>query len=73
MLDTYAADRQKLADDLLWGVDGPNGIAAFLGINPRRCYYLIDRQVIPVRKIGHRTITASRAELRRLFAGTAAA
>jgi hypothetical protein len=71
MLNTLAAQREKLADDLIWGVDGPDGIAAFLGIHPRRCYYLIDRQAIPVRKIGHRTIIASRSELRRLFGGAA--
>jgi len=64
------ADHEKL--DLLWGVDGPDGIAAFLGIPARKCYYLIDRGAIPVNKIGHRTIAASRRELRRIFGGAAA-
>jgi hypothetical protein len=58
---------QSLSSDLIWGVDGPDGIAAFLGIDPVRAYYLIQRGKIPTRKLGHRTITASRAELRRFF------
>jgi hypothetical protein len=32
-----------LADDLLWGVDGKDGMAAFLNIKPSRAYYLIGR------------------------------
>jgi hypothetical protein len=61
-----------LADDLLWGVDGIDGIAAFLNIPPGRAYYLIDRGVLPVKKHSHRIITARRSELRRLFGGDAA-
>jgi hypothetical protein len=57
-----------LAADLLWGVDGKDGIAAFIGVDVRKCYYLISRGEIPTKKLGHRTITASRRELRRLFA-----
>jgi hypothetical protein len=63
-------DDQATADvgeDLIWGVDGANGIAAFLGIDVRRAYYLIRRGRIPVRHHGHRTVTASRSELRALF------
>jgi len=48
MHDTTVADHRNLADDILWGVDGPNGIAAFLGISARRCYYLIESGAIPV-------------------------
>ncbi len=62
----------SLAADLIWGVDGEHGIAAELNIKPEKAYYLIAKGVIPVRKHGHRTITASRKELRRLFAGEAA-
>jgi hypothetical protein len=58
---------QSLSDDLIWGVDGDKGIAAELKIPPRKAYYLIGRGKIPVRKIGARTIVASRAELRRAF------
>jgi hypothetical protein len=72
MSKTNTALPETLADDLLWGVDGPDGIAAELGIPVRRAYYLIGIGKIPVRKIGHRTIAASRAELRRLFAPEAA-
>ncbi|MGA7183466.1 MAG: hypothetical protein WBY67_09190 [Pseudolabrys sp.] len=55
------------ADDLLWGVDGKDGVAAFLNIKPSRAYYLIGRGVIPVKKHSHRIITASRSKLRRHF------
>jgi hypothetical protein len=48
--------------DLLWGVDS---IAAFLKIKPAKAYYLIARGKLPVRKHGHRTISALRSELRR--------
>ncbi|TMJ82366.1 MAG: helix-turn-helix domain-containing protein [Alphaproteobacteria bacterium] len=58
----------NLASDLLWGVDGPNGIARYLGIDTRKAYYLISSGRLPIRKLGRRTIAASRAELRRLFA-----
>jgi hypothetical protein len=59
--------RTPLSDDLLWGVDGPDGIAKFLGIPARKAYDLIARKKLPVRKLGPRTITASRHELRRVF------
>jgi hypothetical protein len=62
-----SSPRERLAEDLLWGVDGDNGIAAFLGIDARKCYYLIDRGKIPVQRLGHKTITASRRALRQLF------
>jgi hypothetical protein len=53
MLRANPTDHQKLADDLIWGVDGPNGIAAYLGIKPRKAYYLIAKGVIPVDRKGH--------------------
>jgi hypothetical protein len=62
----------KLADDIIWGVDGENGIAAFLGIDTRKAYYLIDRGKIPAQKLGRKTITASRSQLRRIFTPAAA-
>jgi hypothetical protein len=65
-----ASDDDDLARDILWGVDGPNGIAAFLNIPPARAYYLIARKALPVRKHSHRIITASRRELRRVFAAS---
>jgi hypothetical protein len=61
-------DKQPpLADDLIWGVGGPDGIAAYLGIDVRKARYLIDRGEIPVQRKGHRTIVGSRSELRRVF------
>ena len=52
-----------VTDDVIWGVGGPNGIAAFLNIKPARAYYLISIKAIPVNKVSHRIITASRREL----------
>jgi hypothetical protein len=52
--------------DFIWGVAGENGIAAFLNLEARQAYYLIDKGLIPVRKLGHRTIVASRAQLRKI-------
>jgi hypothetical protein len=56
-----------LADDLLWGVRGPKGIAAFLGIEERKARHLIDKGIIPVERLAHRTIIASRRQLRARF------
>ena len=56
-----------LARDILWGVNGPDGIAAFLNIPPARAYYLIERGALPVRRHFIVFITASRRELRRCF------
>jgi hypothetical protein len=61
---------EDLSADLLWGVDGEGGIAEFLNIPPEKVYYLIRSKRLPVRKFGHRTIVASKKELRRLFAAT---
>jgi hypothetical protein len=58
---------EDLSDDILWGVRGRNGIARFIGRTERETYYLIDRQMLPVKKLGHRTITASKRQLRKLF------
>ena len=33
-----------LAQDLIWGVGGRNGIAAYLRIKPRQVYYLIGEE-----------------------------
>jgi hypothetical protein len=58
---------ELLADDTIWGVSGEHGIAAEIGRTPAQVYYLIARGVLPVRKLGHRTVVASRAQLRRLI------
>jgi hypothetical protein len=57
----------KLAEDLIWGVDGPNGIAAELGIPLRKAYHPISKGAIPVRKLGAKTIVASKSALRARF------
>jgi hypothetical protein len=70
---THSYDKQPLADDLIWGVAGADGIAAYLGIDVRKARYLIERGLIPVQRKGHRTIVSSRSALRRAFAGDAKA
>jgi hypothetical protein len=54
----------RLADDLIWGVKGPKGIAAEIGTTERHARYLIDKGIIPTGKAGHKTIFAFRSELR---------
>jgi excisionase family DNA binding protein len=61
---------QELAEDLIWGVDGENGIAAYLNLPVRKTYRLIAAGKLPVLKLGHRTITASKSKLRRHFTTT---
>ena len=58
---------EPLSGDLIWGVGGVNGLAAELGIPPQRAYYLIPQGKLPVAKLGHRTLVASRKQLRRLI------
>jgi hypothetical protein len=60
---------ERLAEDLIWGVKGPNGIAAELGTTERHAYYLIQSGKIPHRKLGPRTIVASRSALRAYMRG----
>lgn len=67
MPTTSGNAREVLAHDILWGVDGPDGIANYLGIPPHKCYYLIRCGKIPIKKLSHRIICASRAELSRAF------
>jgi excisionase family DNA binding protein len=62
--------QQQLAEDLLWGVDGEDGIAKFLNIPVRKTYRLIAAGKLPVLRLGHRTITASKSNLRRHFRTT---
>ena len=57
-----------LAEDLL---DGADEIAAFLGWKPRRVFYAVEREQIPVTRSGKRII-GSKTKLRRHFAGEAA-
>jgi hypothetical protein len=52
-----------LADDLLFGAQA---IADELGIDTRKTFYLLERHLIPGRKVGG-TWTAMRSQLRRHF------
>jgi hypothetical protein len=61
---TVDAAKNDLPDDLIWGVRGKDGIAAFLRISEAKAYYLISINALPVKKLGRRTITARRSELR---------
>jgi excisionase family DNA binding protein len=65
------AKQDRLADDLIWGISGNDGIAAYLGLSERRTYYLVERGKLPVHRLGPKTIVASKSELRaRLSART---
>jgi hypothetical protein len=60
-----SSEHPALAGDLIWGAAA---IAAELGIEERRAFYLLDRRLIPARKIG--TLwCASRHQLRVAFLG----
>ena len=50
----------ELGSDLVWGA---SGIAADLGLPIRKVIHLIDREILPVGKIGGRVV-ASRKKLR---------
>jgi hypothetical protein len=60
-----------LADDLIWGVAGEDGIAAEIGRKPSEVYALIASGKLghAVTKLGHRTIIASRRKLQRVLTG----
>jgi hypothetical protein len=55
------------SDDLLWGAQA---IADFLGVSVNRVYYLIREDRLPISKLGHKTIVASRKKLARAIADT---
>lgn len=54
--------------DLLWGA---TEIAHEISVSRRQCFYLLERELIPARKIG-RAWVASRDALRRHILGEAA-
>jgi len=62
--DVAAGNEADPAGDLLWGV---NEISRFIRRSRRQTYYLIDRGVIPVRRLSHKVIAGSRAEIRAVF------
>lgn len=60
-----------LAADLIWGVSGEHGIAREINRSESETYYLIASGALgdAVKKLGHRTIVASRTKLRRHLMG----
>ena len=64
-------DSCDVADDILWGVLGDDGIAAFIGKQPAaETYYVISIGALEgVKKLSHRTIVGSKRALRRQFIG----
>jgi hypothetical protein len=68
-MSTTIEDKQDPSTDLLWGAQA---VADFLGISVDRVYYLIRMRRLPISKIGHRTIVASRRKLTRAIADATA-
>jgi len=58
------AEIGTLADDVLWGGDA---IAEYLGRTPTQIYYLASRRLIPTKKVGNKTLVASKRGLRAYF------
>jgi hypothetical protein len=56
---------ESSSHDIAWGV---KSIAAEINAPPGRVYYLISKNLLPIKKHGHRMISASRAALRRAVA-----
>ena len=57
---------EDLADDLL---DGVEAISRFTGLPPRRIYYLAERRLLPVFKLGDRKWQARKSTIRRHLDG----
>lgn len=58
-----------LPTDLLWGA---RAIANYISRPVRTVYYLIDKGVLPVTKLGPKTIVARTSEIDRAFSKNAA-
>ena len=50
----------QLHADLIDGVTGDNGYAAFTGWSARRCYYPLDKGLLPGGKLGGRYVGSKR-------------
>lgn len=50
--------------DLIWGVDA---IATYINRSARQVYFLITKGLIPIKRLGDRTIVARTSELDRYF------
>ena len=56
----------SLGDDLVWGAEG---LARELGINRRRAFYLLQKRLVPARKLGALWVISRNALRRHLGAG----
>jgi len=65
----YPAAYDDDDDDIVWGVEGEHGIAAAVNLPPKKVRRLIQLGLLPVRRHGHRTYSASRRRLRQYCAG----
>jgi excisionase family DNA binding protein len=68
-MSTIEEQQVALSDDLLWG---GQEVADFLGVPLDRVYYLIRTKRLPIAKLGHKTIVASRKKLERAITDTLA-
>jgi hypothetical protein len=57
---------EDLADDLL---DGVEAISRFTGLPPRRVYYLAERKLLPLFKLGDRKWQGRKSTLRKHLEG----
>ncbi|WP_413989367.1 DNA-binding protein [Labrys okinawensis] len=58
----------SVKEDLIWGADA---IAAELGLDRRRAFYMLEKRMIPAQKVG-RAWCASRTGLKTFFSNIAA-
>jgi hypothetical protein len=52
--------QQQSSGDLLWGVEE---IADYIRRSKRQTYYLIENEMIPIKRVGPKMIVASRTEI----------
>jgi hypothetical protein len=63
---TEQPTERKPPSDVLWGVPA---IADFIERPLRQTYYMIERQMIPVKKLSHRIIVGSKKEIAKALSG----
>jgi len=54
--------------DLIWGA---SAIAAEIGVDPRKAFWMLEQGTLPAKRVGRRWVV-SRAKLREFFTGEAA-
>jgi hypothetical protein len=60
---------EAVAADIIWGIEGPRGIAAEIGRTVAQTRWLISQGKLRVKKHGRRTYSASRKQLHEDCAG----